>query len=33
MRHYPLDGAFYEELPDALKPHFERWDAQKPHRG
>lgn len=33
MRHYPLGDAFYEELPDELKPHFERWDAQKPQRG
>jgi hypothetical protein len=32
MRHYPLDDAFYEELPDALKPHLERWDAKKPRR-
>ncbi len=32
MRHYPIDGAFYEELPDALKPHFELWDSQKPLR-
>lgn len=33
MRHYPLDYVFFEELPDALRPHFERWDAQKPSRG
>lgn len=33
MRHYPLDEAFYKELPDALKPHFELWDANKPQRG
>lgn len=33
MRHYPIDDAFYGELPDALKPHFELWDAQKPRRG
>lgn len=32
MRHYPIDDAFYEELPDALRPHFELWDAQKPLR-
>ena len=32
MRHYPLDEAFYAELPDALRPHFELWDAQKPAR-
>jgi hypothetical protein len=32
MRHYPLGDAFYEELPDALKPHFELWDADKPKR-
>lgn len=29
MPHYPLDAAFYGALPDALKPHFERWEAQK----
>jgi hypothetical protein len=33
MRHYPLDDDFYKELPDALKPHFELWDAKKPQRG
>ena len=33
MRHYPLDEAFYETLPDALKPHFELWEANKPQRG
>lgn len=33
MRHYPVDDAFYAELPDALKPHFDLWDAQKPQRG
>ncbi len=32
MPHYTLDGAFYETLPDELKPHFERWDVQKPER-
>ena len=32
MRHYPLDEDFCNELPDALKPHFERWDARKPQR-
>jgi hypothetical protein len=32
MPHYILDVAFYDELPDALKPHFELWDAQKPGR-
>ena len=32
MRHYPIDDAFYAELPDALKPHFELWDARKPQR-
>lgn len=33
MRHYPLDDAFYEALPDVLKPHFELWAAKKPQRG
>jgi hypothetical protein len=33
MRHYPLDKAFYDELPAALKPYFESWEAQKPVRG
>lgn len=33
MRHYALDEAFYAELPDELKPHFEIWDARKPTRG
>lgn len=33
MRHYPLDNAFYDELPAALKSYFERWEAQKPARG
>ena len=33
MRHYPLDEAFYETLPAALKPHFELWEANKPQRG
>lgn len=32
MRHYPIDDAFYGDLPDVLKPHLERWDAQKPQR-
>ena len=32
MRHYALDEAFYAELPDELKPHFEHWDARKPTR-
>jgi hypothetical protein len=32
MRHYPIDDAFYEKLPDELKPHFDLWDAQKPSR-
>jgi hypothetical protein len=32
MPHYPTGNAFYAELPDALKPHFELWDAQKPQR-
>lgn len=32
MRHYSLDNAFYEGLPDALRRHFELWDAQKPQR-
>jgi hypothetical protein len=30
MPHYPLDGAFHDELPDELKPLFELWDARKP---
>jgi hypothetical protein len=29
MPHYALDAAFYEELPDELKPHFIQWDDQK----
>jgi hypothetical protein len=33
MRHYPLDHAFFVGLPAALKPYFERWEAQKPARG
>ena len=33
MRQYPMGDAFYDELPHELKPHFERWDAQKPQRG
>jgi len=32
MRHYPMDDAFFEELPDALKPHFESWVAKRPQR-
>jgi hypothetical protein len=32
MPHYALGGAFYDELPDELKSHFEQWDAQKPGR-
>jgi hypothetical protein len=32
MPHYLLDTAFYDALPGALKPHFERWDTQKPER-
>lgn len=32
MRHYPLDEGFYKELPYALRPHFEAWDANKPRR-
>ena len=32
MKHYPLGDAFYEELPDALKPHFELWEGNKPLR-
>jgi hypothetical protein len=32
MRHYPIDDAFIAELPDALRPHFERWNGQKPTR-
>lgn len=27
MPHYPLDAAFVDELPDALKPHYEAWAA------
>lgn len=30
MPHYPLDAAFYDQLPEPLKPHFEHWDAQEP---
>lgn len=33
MHHYPIDDAFYEQLPDALKPHLDSWEAQKPQRG
>lgn len=32
MPHYPVDAAFHDALPDALKPHFEAWEAQKPKR-
>jgi hypothetical protein len=32
MPHYPLDADFAGSLPDELKPHFARWDAQKPER-
>lgn len=32
MHHYPLDSAFYHTLPDGLKPHFERWESEKPRR-
>jgi hypothetical protein len=32
MPHYPVDASFHGELPDELKPHFERWDAQRPAR-
>lgn len=32
MPHYALDAGFYDGLPDELKPHFERWDTQKPER-
>lgn len=32
MPHYALDAGFYEELPGELKPHFERWDTQRPGR-
>lgn len=31
MPHYPLDAAFYDALPPALKPHFDMWDRQKAH--
>lgn len=31
-RYYPLDNAFYNELPEPLQPHSERCDAQKPER-
>jgi len=30
MPHYPLDAAFFGELPAALKPHFENWEARGP---
>lgn len=29
MPHYPLDAAFLRELPEALKPHFEDWEARE----
>jgi hypothetical protein len=32
MRHYPLNDAFYEELPAELRPHYEAWDKEKPRR-
>lgn len=32
MRHYPVDEAFFAELPEELRLHFERWEAQKPAR-
>ena len=32
MRHYPLNDAFYEELPPELRPHYEAWDKEKPRR-
>lgn len=32
MPHYSLDDSFQADLPDELRPHFERWDAQKPAR-
>ncbi|WP_341713894.1 GSU2403 family nucleotidyltransferase fold protein [Erythrobacter sp.] len=32
MRHYPLNDAFYEELPAELRPHYEDWDKEKPRR-
>lgn len=32
MRHYPLDKDYYADLPDALRPHFERWEGRKPLR-
>jgi hypothetical protein len=33
MPHYPLNNAFFDELPAALKPYFELWEANKPARG
>ena len=30
MPHYPLDAAFFRELPDDLKRHFEHWAARGP---
>lgn len=32
MPHYPLDAAFFDALPDALKRHFEDWEAQRPRQ-
>lgn len=32
MRHYPLNDAFYAELPEDLRPHYEGWEKQKPQR-
>lgn len=32
MRHYPLNDAFYAELPRDLKLHYEAWEKQKPQR-
>lgn len=32
MRHFTLDNDFYAELPDVLRPYFERWEARKPQR-
>ncbi len=28
MRHYPLNDAFYEELPADLRPHYEAREKQ-----
>jgi hypothetical protein len=30
MPHYSLDTAFHKGLPDELKPHYERWELQRP---